>query len=99
MRIERIELLHTKMELASLFETSLGVELFEQRINVRVDRDGVTGWGEWVDRSLEVESEGERSEMERRERNRALVAKMDFCDFRSATANRKSRLDNRQFLS
>jgi L-alanine-DL-glutamate epimerase-like enolase superfamily enzyme len=48
MRIERIELRHTKMELVSLFETSLGVELFEERIIVRVDRDGVTGWGEWV---------------------------------------------------
>jgi len=44
----RIQLRHTKMALVSLFETSLGVELFEERIIVRVDRDGVTGWGEWV---------------------------------------------------
>lgn len=48
MRIERIELRHTKMELVSPFETSLGVELFEEHIIVRVDAEGVTGWGECV---------------------------------------------------
>jgi o-succinylbenzoic acid (OSB) synthetase len=48
MRIEKIELRHTKMELVSPFETSLGVELFEEHIIVRVDADGVTGWGECV---------------------------------------------------
>jgi O-succinylbenzoate synthase len=48
MRIDRIELRHTKMELVSPFETSLGVELFEEHIIVRVDGDGVTGWGECV---------------------------------------------------
>jgi O-succinylbenzoate synthase len=48
MRIERIELRHTKMELVSPFETSLGVELFEEHIIVRVDGGGVTGWGECV---------------------------------------------------
>ncbi len=48
MRIRRIELRHTKMELVSPFETSLGVELFEEHIIVRVDGDGVTGWGECV---------------------------------------------------
>ena len=48
MRIKRIELRHTKMELVSPFETSLGVELFEEHIIVRVDGDGVTGWGECV---------------------------------------------------
>jgi o-succinylbenzoate synthase len=48
MRIDRIELRHTKMELVSPFETSLGVELFEEHIIVRVDGGGVTGWGECV---------------------------------------------------
>lgn len=48
MRIDRIELRHTKMELVSPFETSLGVELCEEHIIVRIDGDGVTGWGECV---------------------------------------------------
>jgi O-succinylbenzoate synthase len=48
MHIDRIELRQTKMELVSPFETSLGVELFEEHIIVRIDGDGVTGWGECV---------------------------------------------------
>ena len=48
MQIDRIELRHTKMELVSPFETSLGVENYEEHIIVRVDGDGVTGWGECV---------------------------------------------------
>jgi o-succinylbenzoate synthase len=48
MRIERIEIRHTKMELVSAFETSMGVETHEEHIMVRVDGDGVTGWGECV---------------------------------------------------
>jgi O-succinylbenzoate synthase len=48
MRIRSIELRHTKMELVSPFETSLGVERYEEHIIVRVDGDGVTGWGECV---------------------------------------------------
>jgi O-succinylbenzoate synthase len=48
MRIEKIELRQTKMELVSPFETSLGVELFEEHLIVRIDADGVTGWGEVV---------------------------------------------------
>ena len=36
------------MELVSPFETSLGVELFEEHIIVRIDSDGITGWGECV---------------------------------------------------
>jgi len=48
MRIDRIELRHTKMELVSPFETSLGVELFEEHIIVRVDANGISGWGECV---------------------------------------------------
>jgi O-succinylbenzoate synthase len=48
MKIEKIELRQTKMELVSPFETSLGVELFEEHIIVRIDGNGVTGWGEVV---------------------------------------------------
>ncbi len=48
MHIQRIELRHTKMELVSPFETSLGVELYEEHIIVRVDAGGVSGWGECV---------------------------------------------------
>lgn len=48
MKIEKVELRHTKMELVSPFETSLGVELFEEHIMVRIDSEGVTGWGEVV---------------------------------------------------
>jgi O-succinylbenzoate synthase len=46
MRVERIEIRHTKMELVSAFETSMGVEATEDHIIVRVDGDGLTGWGE-----------------------------------------------------
>ena len=46
MRIERIEIRHTKMELVSSFETSMGVERHEEHIIVRVDGEGLTGWGE-----------------------------------------------------
>jgi O-succinylbenzoate synthase len=48
MRVEKVELRQTKMELVSPFETSLGVELFEEHIMVRIDGDGITGWGEVV---------------------------------------------------
>lgn len=36
------------MELVSPFETSMGIETDEEHIIVRVDGDGVTGWGESV---------------------------------------------------
>jgi len=48
MRIERIELRHIKMILVSPFVTSMGTEYDEEHIIVRVDADGVTGWGESV---------------------------------------------------
>ena len=48
MKVNRIELRHTKMELVSPFETSLGVEIYEEHIIVRVDGEGVSGWGECV---------------------------------------------------
>jgi len=46
MRIERIEIRHTRMELVAPFETSMGVETHEEHIIVRVDGEGLTGWGE-----------------------------------------------------
>jgi O-succinylbenzoate synthase len=48
MRIERVEIRHTKMELVTPFETSMGVETHEEHIMVRVDGEGITGWGECV---------------------------------------------------
>lgn len=48
MRIDRIELFHIKMILRAPFVTSMGVELDEEHIIIRVDGDGVTGWGESV---------------------------------------------------
>jgi o-succinylbenzoate synthase len=48
MRIERIELIHIKMDLVSPFVTSMGTEYDEEHIIVRVDGNGVTGWGESV---------------------------------------------------
>jgi O-succinylbenzoate synthase len=46
MKIERIELRHIKMRLVAPFETSFGIETDEEHIIVRVDTEGVTGWGE-----------------------------------------------------
>lgn len=48
MKIEKIEIRHTKMELVSPFATSMGTEYDEEHIMVRVDAEGVTGWGECV---------------------------------------------------
>lgn len=48
MRIERIELRQIKMILVAPFETSFGIETEEEHIIVRVDADGITGWGECV---------------------------------------------------
>ncbi len=48
MKIERIELRHIKMHLVAPFETSFGVETDEEHIIVRVDAEGITGWGECV---------------------------------------------------
>jgi O-succinylbenzoate synthase len=48
MKIERIELRHVKLILVSPFVTSMGTEYDEEHIIVRVDADGVTGWGESV---------------------------------------------------
>jgi O-succinylbenzoate synthase len=48
MKIDSIELRHIKMELVSPFVTSMGTEYDEEHIIVRIDGDGVTGWGESV---------------------------------------------------
>jgi len=48
MRIDGIELYHVKLELVKPFETSMGVETHEEHILVRVDSEGVEGWGEVV---------------------------------------------------
>jgi O-succinylbenzoate synthase len=48
MRIDRIELRLVKMQLVAPFETSFGVELDEEHIIVRVDAEGLVGWGECV---------------------------------------------------
>jgi o-succinylbenzoate synthase len=48
MRIENIELRHIRMELVSPFVTSMGTEYDEEHILVRVDGEGLTGWGESV---------------------------------------------------
>ena len=48
MRIDKIELRHIRMELVSPFTTSMGTEFNEEHIIVRIDSDGITGWGECV---------------------------------------------------
>ncbi len=48
MLIEEITLFHTKMELITPFETSLGTENFEEHILVKIKSEGITGWGECV---------------------------------------------------
>lgn len=48
MRIDRIELRHVKLVLVSPFVTSMGTEYDEEHIIVRVDAEGVSGWGESV---------------------------------------------------
>ncbi|MCX8010132.1 MAG: o-succinylbenzoate synthase, partial [Ignavibacteria bacterium] len=48
MKIEKIELHHIKMDLVSPFTTSMGTEYDEEHIIVRVDGEGLTGWGESV---------------------------------------------------
>jgi o-succinylbenzoate synthase len=48
MKIDRIELRHVKLDLITPFETSMGIEKDEEHIIVRVDAEGITGWGESV---------------------------------------------------
>jgi o-succinylbenzoate synthase len=48
MRISRIELRHVALALTAPFATSMGVRTNIEHVIVRVDVDGVTGWGECV---------------------------------------------------
>jgi o-succinylbenzoate synthase len=48
MRIDRIELRHVRLLLVSPFVTSMGVETDEEHVIVRLDAEGLTGWGECV---------------------------------------------------
>jgi O-succinylbenzoate synthase len=48
LRIDRVELRHVKLVLVAPFVTSMGVETDEEHIIVRIDGDGLTGWGESV---------------------------------------------------
>ena len=48
MLIDRIKLYHIKMELVSPFVTSMGTETNVEHIIIKVDGEGITGWGECV---------------------------------------------------
>jgi len=48
MKIEKIELRHVRLVLVSPFTTSMGTEYDEEHIIVRIDGEGITGWGESV---------------------------------------------------
>lgn len=48
MLVDRIELYHIKMKLVSPFVTSMGAETDEEHIIIKVDGEGITGWGECV---------------------------------------------------
>ena len=48
LKTEKITLHQTKMELVAPFETSMGVETHEEHIIVKIESEGVTGWGECV---------------------------------------------------
>jgi len=48
MKIERIELRHVSMPLVAPFETSFGVEREREAIILRLDSEGMVGWGECV---------------------------------------------------
>jgi o-succinylbenzoate synthase len=48
MQIDRVELRHIRMDLVHPFVTSMGTEYDEEHIIVRIESQGVTGWGECV---------------------------------------------------
>lgn len=48
MRIESIELRHTRMRLRAPFETSFGVEHDRECVLLRLESEGLQGWGECV---------------------------------------------------
>lgn len=48
MKIERITLYYTKMELVAPFVTSRGTETHQEHIIIKIESQGITGWGECV---------------------------------------------------
>lgn len=48
MKIERIELYQIKMELTHPFKTSMGTDYFVEHIIVKINSEGLVGWGECV---------------------------------------------------
>ncbi len=48
MKVESIELRHIKMKLLSPFKTSMGTDFFVEHIIIKVQSDGISGWGECV---------------------------------------------------
>ena len=46
MKIENVEIRYIKMKLVAPFKTSYGVEEFEEHIIVKINSEGLTGWGE-----------------------------------------------------
>ncbi len=51
MKIEKIEIRHIKMKLISPFESANRIENFEEHIIIKVDSEGICGWGECVAQS------------------------------------------------
>lgn len=48
MKIKSIELRHIKMKLLSPFKTSIGTDFFVEHIIIKIQSDGISGWGECV---------------------------------------------------
>lgn len=48
MKIESVELRNVKMKLVSPFKTSMGTDFFVEHIIIKVESDGIIGWGECV---------------------------------------------------
>jgi o-succinylbenzoate synthase len=48
MHLEKIEIRHIKMELVTPFSTSMGTENAIEHLIIRIDAEGMTGWGECV---------------------------------------------------
>jgi len=48
MHLEKIEIRHIKLELVTPFSTSMGTENAIEHLIVRIDAEGMTGWGECV---------------------------------------------------
>ena len=51
MKIDKVEIRHIKMKLASLFESANNIENYEEHIIIKVDSENIIGWGECVAQS------------------------------------------------